>query len=540
MNINYHQEDCCDVLVLGSGIAGISAALSAAERGARVLLACKGPLFSGSSFYPGTWGLGLIGPEDQADEEDLIRTIETVGCGMAQPELVETLVQGIHPAIEKLERMGVKLRKAQSGANQREYIPCFDHKHRAWNGIEFDSVRQVLPAALEKLGVQHLTGWEALRLLRQEKRITGALLSDGKFLRTVAAKAVVLATGGYGGIFRHHLCTDDVEGLGQALALDAGCRLVNMEFMQMMPGYLHPAYQTVFNEKTFRFAEMTGEGGPHLRDTHGAELLAQRAGHGPFTSRLASREVDLTICREPQGVAVRYAPTLRQDPPEFIKTYFDWLQASKGLTMEDTVHIGLFAHAANGGVVIRSDGATDVPGLYAAGEVTGGMHGADRIGGLSTANGLVFGGIAGASAAEFAAGVMSHVRTEQPAALLAAADCRERIRQLRETMTTHAMVVRSNEGLEQALDTVRCLSGEIVLRPTEDVAQITETCRLRGQLETAEAILRAELLRQESRGSHYRADHPQENPALARQILIWKSESGVQAAFASEKQDRAL
>ena len=73
----------CDVLVLGSGIAGISAALTAAESGASVILVCKGRLFSGSSFYPGTWGLGLVGPADEADEADLISTIEDVGCGMA-------------------------------------------------------------------------------------------------------------------------------------------------------------------------------------------------------------------------------------------------------------------------------------------------------------------------------------------------------------------------------------------------------------------------------------------------------------------------
>ena len=73
----------CDVLVLGSGIAGITAALTAAEAGRSVILACKGKLFSGSSFYPGTWGLGLVGPADESDEADLAATIEAVGCGMA-------------------------------------------------------------------------------------------------------------------------------------------------------------------------------------------------------------------------------------------------------------------------------------------------------------------------------------------------------------------------------------------------------------------------------------------------------------------------
>ena len=229
----------CDVLVLGSGIAGISAALTAAESGASVILVCKGRLFSGSSFYPGTWGLGLVGPADEADEADLISTIEDVGCGMADDALVRALVKGIHPAIEKVRSMGVRLRKAGKGG-QQEYIPCFDHKHRDWNGIEFDSAREIFSQRLEELGVTILSGRETLELVRADGRVCGAVITDGAELHYLGCKALVLATGGYGSLFRHHLCTSDVEGLGQALALEAGCRLVNMEFMQIMPGYLSP------------------------------------------------------------------------------------------------------------------------------------------------------------------------------------------------------------------------------------------------------------------------------------------------------------
>ena len=104
-----------DVLVIGSGIAGLCAAIEAARAGASVTVASAGKTMSGSSFFPGTWGLGLIGPVDEDDEQDLIDTIQTVGGGVADPELVQTFVHGIPQAIDWLEQdLGVKLKRPQT------------------------------------------------------------------------------------------------------------------------------------------------------------------------------------------------------------------------------------------------------------------------------------------------------------------------------------------------------------------------------------------------------------------------------------------
>lgn len=527
----------CDVLVLGSGIAGISAALTAAESGASVILVCKGRLFSGSSFYPGTWGLGLVGPADEADEADLISTIEDVGCGMADDALVRALVKGIHPAIEKVRSIGVRLRKAGKGG-QQEYIPCFDHKHRDWNGIEFDSAREIFSQRLEELGVTILSGRETLELVRADGRVCGAVITDGAELHYLGCKALVLATGGYGSLFRHHLCTSDVEGLGQALALEAGCRLVNMEFMQIMPGYLSPAYQTIFNEKTFRFTDLRRPDGAPLLEGETASLLELRATHGPFTARLPSKAVDLAIYRacleDKRGVRVTYSDEMRHSPPEFVKTYFDWLREARGLTMEDPIQIGMFAHAANGGVWIAPDTSTGVPGLFAAGEVTGGMHGADRIGGLSTANGLVFGGKAGSSAAAACTAIEEPPKTCLFKAV-AAADCRKVFADLQDTMFHHAMVERDEAGLSAALERVKGLSSALILTPTDNVDEIARTRRRAGQLCTAQCILKAALMRRESRGAHYRADHPCEKPAMARPICVTRQGGAIQARFIEEE-----
>lgn len=524
----------CDVLVVGSGIAGLMSALEAAEAGCAVTLLTSAHLFSGSSFYPGTWGLGLIGPADGADQADLARTIRAVGCGMADPELVDTFVSGIHPAIEKVRSMGVKLRRAGQ-KEQREFIPCFDHKNRDWNGIEFDSARQVFSQRIEQLGIQVLEQCEVLQLVRDEGRVCGAVVSHRGQLGYLGCRALVLATGGYGSLFRYHLCTDDVSGLGQSLALEAGCSLVNMEFMQMMPGYLSPAPKTIFNEKTFRFTQMRRSDGTPLLPEHEQtqRLLELRSGHGPFTSRLESKAVDLALFQafldDPAGVEVTYSPRLHQDMPEFIATYFDWLKQAKGLTIDDPIHIGLFAHAANGGVAIAPDTSTGVEGLFACGEVTGGMHGADRIGGLSTANGLVFGGRAGRAAA--AACLAAPLPPEHCAFDgWCYADPANVLHTLQDLMFRSAMVLRSEEGLTSALAQLDQLEGQLKRQSCDSPAPIAQSRRLAGQLTTARCVLQAALLRRESRGSHYRTDHPQPDQTMERQIWIQKTDT-VHAAF---------
>lgn len=516
------REHSCDVLIAGGGIAALCAAWKAGEAGCSVTLIPAGGLFSGSSFYPGTWGLGLIGPEDASDRDDLVDAVCRVGCGMASRAMAESFVSGISPAIAELRGLGVKLRRARQ-REQREFIPCFDHKTRDWNGIEFESVRQVLGKRLEELGVTVLDRGQVLRLVTEGGRVRGAAALFRGRLRFLGCRAFVLATGGYGGIFQRRLCTGDVAGMGQALALEAGCSLIHMEFMQIMPGFLSPAAGTVFNEKAFRFSDLTLPGGAPLLPPgeESRRLLELRSTHGPFTSRLESRAVDLALARAEEGAEVTYSPELRENPPEFVAAYFDWLAREKGLTAADPVRIGLFAHAANGGVAIGPDASAGVPGLFACGEVTGGMHGADRIGGLSTANGLVFGGRAGQAAAAAAAGA-----PEPPGRCefqsWSCPETGEMTRTLRQTMTRYAMVPREGAGLSRALETVEALDRRLreTRAPTDAAEEAARTRRLECRLVTARCVLQAASLRRESRGSHFRADFPRQDPALARPILV--------------------
>ena len=504
-----------DVLVIGSGIAGLCAAIEAARTGVTVAVASAGKTMSGSSFFPGTWGLGLIGPVDEDDEQDLIDTIQTVGGGVADPTLVQAVVHGIPQAIQWLEQdLGVELQRPQSAesAQQKQFIPCFDHKTRMWRGLTRKPLENALSAQVESLGIRLLPRHELIDLVEDTTgKITGAVLYDRANERLVplAAKATIIAAGGTGGLFERSLTSADVLSSSQAIALAHGASLTNIEFMQMMPGFIEPKHNLVFNEKTWRY--VTFDQPVAIADGKLDDLLDQRSGYGPFTSRLASRAIDLAIDQAgAEGLALHY-DFPRENVPEFVQTFATWLQDEHSIAPTDEMRVAMYAHAANGGIKIDKTAYTGVEGLYACGEATGGMHGADRIGGLSSANGIVFGRIAGASAAlaaqkEPEAALKADIALPQYG--IATTDVERLTRSLKHTMSTYCMINRTEAGLSKAQQDLESLQDEAkaLNKSHANDNEIAALARLQSQIQLATEMVKAMRKRTESLGSHYRAD----------------------------------
>lgn len=515
------DSDAVDVLVIGSGIAGATAAITAAEAGSRVALGCAGGFLSGSSFYPGTWGLGLVGPADADDAGDLASTILEVGQGAADPVLVRAFVEGIPDAIHWLEKdLGAVLKRpaSEQSARQTAFIPCFDHRHRMWRGITREPLERAIASAFERLAIRVMERTELVDLeQRGNGRVTGALLYDhgADALRRVRAGAVVLAAGGTSGLFARRLTSGDVMGSAHGIAMAHGCALVNVEFMQMMPGLVSPRSGLVFNEKTFRYLRLL-DACPRLEaldEGELARLLEQRSGHGPFTARLEDRLIDLAIDEAgPRGLRARYDFPPRGERDEFVQEFAAWLEGEHGISPDDEFRIAMYAHASNGGIRIDAGAWTGVPGLYACGEATGGMHGADRIGGLSSANGLVFGRIAGAGAARAATEAARddiEIRAmDAPRDGIDPALAHEALEELRACMSARAMINRTEEGLAGALDAIDGLRERIerAAGPSREPAAIAARARIAAQLGLAAAMVGAMRGRAASAGSHYRAD----------------------------------
>ena len=524
--VKLKKDKECDVFVMGAGIAGIMAAIEASNNGQKVIISSSSNIFSGSSFYPGTWGLGLIGPEDRNDEEDLAKTIKEVGCNVVDEELVETFVKNINPSIDLLKEMGVKLKEANN-SGEKEFIPCFDHKNRNWNGILFESAKKVLDHKLKSNEVLEYPFSEVIEIVKEDNKIIGVILINSlNKLEFIKCKALVIASGGIGGLFKYRLNTTDIRGIGQALALKAGCNLTNIEFMQMMPGYIKPCPKTIFNEKTFKYIEAKNEDGEDVFKgiENLREKLEKRSTYGPFTSRLDSKDIDYAIFKEfmknKNGVTVRYKDSLKNNMPEFIEVYFKWLKENKHLTPDDEINIGIFFHAANGGISINKKAETKVDGLFAAGECTGGMHGADRIGGLSTANGLVFGKIAGKSASRYASskGLSEKEEVEFEAYEIEGAG--DLILEVQEIMFKNAMIEKSEVGVKNSLLKLEEISKGFVYKKEVNMENLRNSYRLENNILLCKAILKAIDLRKESRGSHYRYDYPKANKNMDKMIMV--------------------
>lgn len=539
-----------DVLIVGAGIAGISAALAAkrTDPELRVMLISGADICSGSSFYPGAFGLGIIGPVDPADEKDLAAAIMEVGCGLADPALVNRLVRDINSRIDDLIAMGVSLITPRK-ADDDSLVACFDHKIRRWSVIEFDSAKEVFLRELRLAGVDLCPFTEIVQLYQNKEGIAGVLgLDRDNELLFIRCTSVVLATGGFGGLYDLRLNTNDIQGMGLALALEAGCELLNLEFMQFIPGYINPAYKTICAERSLKYAVFLDSKGNDVIDRHipkgieRSDVFRVRCTHGPFTSRLESRWVDIALfkeylrLRDSGGITIRYdREKVEADPGQLMQEYFSWLKRVKHLSIDQEFSLAPFFHAANGGIRIGIDAATGVPGLFAAGEVTGGMHGADRIGGLSSANGLVFGTIAGEHAAQYTSGrcdesvSTGRISTSVGSLVLSGIehamiehvieDASNHLQELRRIMYTYGGIVRTREGLSVALEQISRLSDSLQYRKVFSPEDRRNSYLLRSGLLTAQAVLQAMLLREESRGSHYREDYPNENPSLARPIF---------------------
>jgi L-aspartate oxidase len=521
-----------DVLVLGSGAAGLSCALRLAQLGHAVTVVSKGSLAGGSTL----WAQGGISAVFDADDslEAHVRDTLDAGAGLCDEQAVRFTVEHGPACIRWLIEQGVKFtRDDEAVAGERLHLTREGgHSHRRVvhaadaTGHAVETTLSSLAAAHPRIQVRDHCVAVDLILDADRRRVAGAYLFDHGRVEAVAAKAVVLATGGANMAYLYSSNPNGASGDGIAMAWRAGCRIANMEFMQFHPTILYHK-----DQRTFLISEaLRGEGAllklPDGKGAAGERFMERFDPRAELAPRdIVARAIDYEMKR--LGLDFVYLD-ITHKPAAFIQHHFPSIHArcrELGLDItKQPIPVVPAAHYTCGGVVTDLHGRTDVDGLYAIGEVAcTGLHGANRMASNSLLECLVF-----AEAA--AADLHRTVAARQPPGPLRpwdesrVTDSDEDIvvshnwQEVRRTMWDYVGIVRTNKRLQRAAHRVALLAAEIQ-EYYGNYKISADLVELRNLVVVADLIVRSAQARKESRGLHYTLDYPQTLPKATPTVL---------------------
>jgi succinate dehydrogenase / fumarate reductase, flavoprotein subunit len=539
-----------NVLVIGTGAAGLRAAIAAHQAGAEVLVIGKRPrLDAHTALASGgiNAALGTRDPEDSWEQHFADTMLE--GYLLSDPRVVETVVREAPAAIEELAAWGCGFARTDDGRLDQRFFGAHRWRRTCYAGdYTGRAVLQTLAAKAEELGVPVVDGQYVSGLLMADGACFGAFafdLHDGHRTAFIA-DAVVLCVGGHTRLWRRSSSRRDENfGDGIALAMRAGCAVMDMELVQFHPtGMVAPeeAAGTLVTEA------VRGEGG-HLLNAGGERFMARydaermelstrdRVALANYTEIAEGRGgphggVFLDISHLPKDQILAKLPRMYR---QFIE--YQMLDISR-----EPMEVAPTAHYSMGGVVVDPEThATEVVGLYAAGECAGGLHGANRLGGNSLTETVVYGRRAGEAAAAFSRSsevfrrprrAVDEAGQELDALIGPGAELvRVAQRHLRDLMWERAGVVRNEAGLQGGLEGVRELrhvAADVDVRPSaEGWTDLALALDLRGGLDVAEATMLGAIARRESRGCHNRSDMPDTDPTLRVNLVGRRDEEGV-------------
>lgn len=539
----------CDVLVIGAGAAGSRAAYEAKKAAPEleVILMCNGKFqTSGSTNLDASEALGINAPFDYMQDGDnadiyYADTVST-GDGLASPIMCRTIADESCVRLKELMELGVRFEQKNGTPIQQKLSGCTKARSLTCGGGTGVQITRALAQAYLKEGVTVIENARMLSLYQNDdKAVCGAIgFIDGQ-PSIVDAKTVILATGGAGQLFKRNVNTSDIIGDGWAMAFQAGAKMVNMEFFQVGPAVVKPDMKFIIHGHMWRLL-------PKLTNSKGEEFLPKYCPTGvsadevlhlkamsyPFSVRTKAMYVDIAIFKEIMsgngttngGV---YFDLTHVGLEEFLQkapiTYNRIKKAGVDL-MTDKLELGLAVQNFNGGILIDQNGFTGVKGLYAAGEVTGGVHGSDRPGGNNLTDTQIFGYHAGVSAAHEAQKSVEVDISHEMNAVLPRLEMNDSdkdiLAQSVKLFYEELTIVRTSQGLTKVLDFINHnLKKDICMG-------------VKNRLLVGKILATAMLLREESRGTHYREDFSNRSEEWTQRIVMQQDENQ-QIAVAIQK-----
>ncbi|EPS0037211.1 L-aspartate oxidase [Escherichia coli] len=521
--MNTLPDHSCDVLIIGSGAAGLSLALRLADQH-QVIVLSKGPVTEGSTFYA-QGGIAAVFDETDSIDSHVEDTL-IAGAGICDRHAVEFVASNARSCVQWLIDQGVLFdtHVQPNGAESYHLTREGGHSHRRILHAADATGKEVETTLVSKAqnhpNICVLERSNAVDLIVSDKiglpgtrRVVGAWVwnRNKETVETCHAKAVVLATGGASKVYQYTTNPDISSGDGIAMAWRAGCRVANLEFNQFHPTALyHP------QARNFLLTEALRGEGAYLKRPDGTRFMPDFDERGELAPRdIVARAIDHEMKR--LGADCMYLD-ISHKPADFIRQHFPMIyEKLLGLGIDLTqepVPIVPAAHYTCGGVMVDDHGRTDVEGLYAIGEVSyTGLHDANRMASNSLLECLVYGW----SAAEditrrmpYAHGVSTlppwdESRVENPDERVV---IQHNWHELRLFMWDYVGIVRTTKRLERALRRITMLQQEI----DEYYAHFrvsNNLLELRNLVQVAELIVRCAMMRKESRGLHFTLDYPQ-------------------------------
>ena len=494
-------EAHADLVVVGGGVAGLTAARTASLRGLKVLTVSKGgPTDTATQYAQG--GIAVVDDLNTDSVESHVSDTCEAGVGLCDEEAVYSIVEAGHDAVAALAALGAVFDRGRDGEVSRTREG--GHSTRRIIHAGGDATGAEVQRALNAAGLPVLFGAAAVQVVTNRRGVCGLIVSSPEGLGVIHAPAVLLATGGLGQLYA---CSTNPPGAtadGIALALEAGAAIADLEFVQFHPTVLFTPGGV--GRRPLISEAVRGEGAI-LVDTNGDSVTAGVHPLGDLAPRdVVSRAIAARL--RDLGTDHVYLDARKLDG---FDSRFPTITAScleAGIDPRtQLIPVAPAAHYSCGGVATDVHGRTGVPGLYAAGEVARtGLHGANRLASNSLLEGLVVGeraGIAAAERREVHAEVVNVVRKPMP--ILP----RETVQSV---MTAHASVVRDGGGLQIARAALADAEQTVaVAAPDLEDAALTLT---------ATALVDVAVARTESRGCHTRTDYPETDPNQRRSTRI--------------------
>ncbi len=502
-----------DYLVVGAGVAGLRAAIELAATGS-VLVVAKDTLRESSSEYAqGGIAVALSDDDDIAlHEQDTL----AAGAGLCNEEAVHVLVEEGPGAIQQLihwgvefDREGTELLFAREGAHSRNRVL---HSHGDSTGREIARTLYQKAASISSISFRSFSA--VIDLLLDGDTVSGAIACDAEAQRMVElrAKAVLLATGGLGHVYRQTTNPDVATGDGVAAAWRAGALISDIEFVQF-----HPTALSVPGAPTFLLTEALRGEGAYLVNNAGERFMKRYDANGELAPRdVVSRAIVAEMKRTGASVCLE----LMHLGADFVRSRFPrvWQTClAHGVDITAApVPVQPAAHYAMGGVATDLNGRTSLRRLYAAGEVAcTGVHGANRLASNSLLEGVVFGARAGATMTECNKEAGMGGRVPEP--LLTPALTKDQVRAI---ASSYCGISRDADGLREALSKLD--------QPLEKAVKSNRSAfELRNIHAVARLIATAALAREESRGGHYRTDFPYPREEYRRHSRLQKNNDQV-------------